>query len=49
MRILKGKFPSIVDAVEPGGSGDMYKDLNEEQQAALREVTNMGFPPLGWF
>ena len=49
MRILKGKFPAIVDAVEPGGSGDMYKGLSTEQQAALREVTKMGFPPPGWF
>jgi len=48
MRILKDKFPSIADAVEPGG-GDMYQDLNEEQRAALREVTKMGFPPAGWF
>ena len=49
MRILKDKFPSIADAVEPGGSGNMYQDLNEEQSAALREVTKMGFPPAGWF
>ena len=49
MRILKNKFPSIVDAVEPGGSGNMYQDLNEEQSSALREVTKMGFPPAGWF
>lgn len=49
MRILKEKFPSIVDAVEPGGNGDMYKGLNDEQRAALQEVTRMGFPPLGWF
>ena len=48
MRILKDKFPSIVDAVEPGG-GDMYKNLNDEEKAALREVTSMGFPPAGWF
>lgn len=49
MRILKDKFASITDAVEPGGSGNMYQDLNEEQSAALREVTKMGFPPAGWF
>ena len=49
MRILKDKFASIADAVEPGGSGDMYRDLNEEQRAVLREVTKMGFPPAGWF
>jgi hypothetical protein len=48
MRILKDKFPSIVDAVEPGG-GDMYQNLNDEESAALREVTKMGFPPAAWF
>jgi hypothetical protein len=48
MRILKDKFPSIVDAVGPGG-GDMYRNLNDEESAALREVTKMGFPPAAWF
>jgi hypothetical protein len=48
MRILKDKFPSIVDAVEPGG-GDMYQNLNDEESVALREVTKMGFPPAAWF
>jgi hypothetical protein len=27
----------------------MYQGLNEEQSAALREVTKMGFPPAGWY
>jgi hypothetical protein len=27
----------------------MYAGLNKEQQAALREVTQMGFPPRAWF
>jgi len=49
MRVLKNKFPQIIDAVEPGGSGDMYAGLNEEEKAALREVTKMGFPPKSWF
>lgn len=49
MRILDGKFPQIVDAVEPGGSGDPYAGLNDEQKSALREVTSMGFPPQSWF
>lgn len=49
MRVLKNKFPQIVDAVEPGGSGDMYAGLNKEEQDALREVTRMGFPPKSWF
>jgi hypothetical protein len=49
MRILKDKMPSIVDAIEPGGSGDIYSGLNEEERAALEEVTMMGFPPRAWF
>jgi hypothetical protein len=49
MRLLWSKFPQIVDAVEPGGNGDMYAGLNEEERAALTEVTRMGFPPRAWF
>ena len=49
MRILKDKFPQIVDALEPGGSGDMYAGLNDEEKEALQEVTKMGFPPKSWF
>jgi hypothetical protein len=49
MRILKDKFPQIIDALEPGGSGDMYAGLNEEEKEALLEVTEMGFPPKSWF
>jgi hypothetical protein len=49
LRILKDKFPSILDAIEPGGSGDMYRDLNPEERDTLREVTQLGFPPQGWF
>ena len=49
MRVLKGKFPQIVDAMDAGGSGDMYAGLNDEEAGALREVTRMGFPPQSWF
>lgn len=49
MRVLKDKLPQIIDAVEPGGSGDIYAGLNEEEKAALEEVTKMGFPPKSWF
>ncbi|MEP7318496.1 MAG: hypothetical protein ABI921_07135 [Panacibacter sp.] len=48
MRVLHDKFPQIVDALEPGG-GDMYAGLNDEEKAALTEVTKMGFPPKAWF
>lgn len=51
LRVLKqrNKFPDIMDAINPGGSGDPYATLNEEERAALREVTLMGFPPRGWY
>ena len=49
MRILEDKFPQIIDALEPGGSGDMYAGLNAEEKEALQEVTKMGFPPESWF
>ena len=49
MRVLKDKFPQIVDAMDAGGSGDLYAGLNDKEAAALREVTRMGFPPQSWF
>ncbi len=49
MRVLRDKVPQIVDALEPGGSGDMYAGLGEEERAAFAEVTRMGFPPRAWF
>ncbi|MEX5635068.1 PKD domain-containing protein [Parafrankia sp. FMc2] len=49
LRVLKPVFPQIVDAMEPGGSGDPYAGLNEEQRAVLREATRIGFPLRGWW
>jgi hypothetical protein len=49
LRVLHDKLDQIVDAIEPGGSGDMYTGLNQEQREALREVTFMGMPPRAWF
>lgn len=49
MRILNDKFPQIIDALDAGGSGDMYAGLNEEEKVALLEATKMGFPPQSWF
>jgi hypothetical protein len=49
LRILRDRLDGIVDAVEPGGSGDMFEHLNEEERSALIEVTRMGFPPRSWF
>lgn len=47
MRLLRHKLAEIVDAVEPGGY-DPYTVLNEEEAAAFREATNMGFPLKTW-
>ena len=43
------KFPDVMDAIDPGGSGNPYATLNEEQSQALREATRFGFPPRGWW
>jgi len=49
MRVLHEKFPQIINAMEPGGRGDMYAGLSQEEKEALQEVTRMGFPPESWF
>jgi hypothetical protein len=49
IRILRDKFPQIVDSLEPGGSGDMYDGLTVEERQVLAEVTRLGFPPRSWF
>ena len=48
-RILRHRFAQIVDAVEPGGSGDPFEGLHVEERDALTEVTRMGFPLRSWF
>jgi hypothetical protein len=49
LRVLTDKWPLIIDAIEPGGSGDPYAGLNDEERAALEEATRTGFPPGAWF
>lgn len=49
MRILDKKMPQIIDALDAGGSGDMYSGLDEEEKQALQEATKLGFPPQSWF
>jgi len=51
LRVLRqrNKFPEIMDAIDPGGSGNMYATLNAEESAALRELTRLGFPPRAWW
>ena len=51
LRVLKkrNKFVAVMDAIDPGGSGDPFAELNEEERAALTEATLLGFPPRGWW
>ena len=49
LRVLRGAFDGIVDALEPGGSGDPYAHLSAPQREALSEVTAMGFPVQSWY
>ena len=49
LRTLDKKFPQIVDAVEPGGSGNPYAGLTANEADVLHEATRMGFRPPSWF
>jgi hypothetical protein len=49
LRVLKDKWASIIDAIEPGGSGDPYAGLDDEERDALEEATRTGFPLGAWF
>lgn len=49
LRLLRNKMADIVDAMEPGGSGDPYATLNTEERQVLREATAMGFPIKSWY
>ena len=51
LRVLKSrdKFRAVMEAINPGGSGDPFADLNAEERAALTEATLMGYPLRGWF
>lgn len=51
LRILRerNKLPEIMDAIDPGGSGDPHATLDARESAALTEATRMGFPPRGWW
>ncbi|KAF2427584.1 hypothetical protein EJ08DRAFT_662880 [Tothia fuscella] len=49
LRILETKFSRIIDAIDPGGSGNPYAGLNPEERDALVKLTKMGFPMAAWF
>lgn len=48
-RVMRNAFPKILDNLDVGGSGDMYKGLSDEEAQMLREMTDMGFPPMAWY
>ena len=48
-RVLRNAFGKILDALEPGGSGDPYACLNRDEADMLRELTKMGYPPMAWY
>lgn len=43
-RLLGTKIASVIDAVEPGGSGDPFAGLSSEQRDALAAMYRAGFP-----
>jgi hypothetical protein len=49
LRVLRDKLPQIADAMEAGGSGDPYANLNPEQRDVLKEATRLGTPLRGWW
>jgi hypothetical protein len=49
LRVLRDKFPQIIDAMEPGGSGNPYAGLTPYEASVLREIEQMGFPMQSWF
>lgn len=48
-RVLRHAFSKIVDNADVGSGVDLYDGLNEHESFMLRELTQMGFPPLAWY
>jgi hypothetical protein len=42
--VAREKFPEIIDAVEPGGSGNPFAGLTHVQREALAEMYSRGYP-----
>lgn len=49
LRLLGDKAAEVADAVAPGGSGDPYAGLNEEQRSVFKEATRLGVPLTAWW
>lgn len=48
-RVLRNCFDKILDALDAGGSGDPYENLDPDEAQMLEELTKMGFPPITWY
>ena len=46
--LVGDKWPTVLDAIEPGGSGNPYAGLTTEQKMALDEATRYGMPLRAW-
>ncbi len=46
---MRDKFPGIMDAIDPGGSGDPYAGLDDQERGALEEASLLGYPLRGWW
>jgi hypothetical protein len=49
MRVVGERLSLVVDALEPGGSGDMFEGLTASERDALAEITQLGYSPRIWF
>src|SRR3546814_9767098 len=43
-RLLRDKLASVIDATEPGGSGNPFEGLNAYEREALADLYRLGFP-----
>src|SRR3546814_10746210 len=44
LRLLRDKLASVIDATEPGGSGNPFEELNAYEREALADLYRLGFP-----
>ncbi|MFA7555734.1 MAG: hypothetical protein WCY88_15930 [Spongiibacteraceae bacterium] len=43
-RVLGDKISSVIDAMQPGGSGNPFEDLNTHQREELNNLYRLGYP-----
>ncbi|CAH0356880.1 tannase/feruloyl esterase family alpha/beta hydrolase [Sphingobium sp. CECT 9361] len=43
-RLLRNKLAKVIDATEPGGSGNPFEGLNAHEREALADLYRLGFP-----